>query len=66
MFALLNVVLERDLVPAIAASATFQSEYREQPVPLEPLLARSAVYVRRDSAERPGVSAWRLDLRDFR
>jgi len=66
MFALLNVVLERDLVPAIAASATFQSEYREQPVPLEPLLARSAVYVRRDSAERSGVSAWRLDLRDFR
>ena len=66
MFALLNVVLERDLVPAIAASTTFQSEYRGQPVPLEPLLARSAVYVRRDSAERPGVSAWRLDLGDFR
>jgi len=66
MFALLNVVLERDLVPAISASTTFQAEYREHPVPLEPLLARSAVYVRSDSAERSGVSAWRLDLRDFR
>jgi hypothetical protein len=66
MFALLNVVLERDLVPAIAASPTFQREYRDQPVPLRPLLAQAAVYVRGDSAERPGVSAWRLEVRDFR
>jgi arabinofuranosyltransferase len=66
MFALLNVVLERDLVPAIAASPTFERDYREHPVPLQPLLAQSAVYVRRDSAERPGVSAWHLNVRDFR
>jgi hypothetical protein len=66
MFALLNVVLERDLVPAIAASRTFQRDYRDHMVPIDPLPAQSAVYVRGDSAERPGVSAWHLDVRDFR
>jgi arabinofuranosyltransferase len=66
MFALLNVFLERDLVPAIAASPIFQRDYRARPALLPPLLAQSALYLRGDSAEGQDMSAWRLDLRDFR
>jgi arabinofuranosyltransferase len=65
MFALRGVDPERDIGPALLASATFQRLYREQPIPIEQLIQRSAVYVRADSPERARVAAWQLDVTGF-
>jgi hypothetical protein len=65
MFALRGVDPERDIGPAILASSTFQRLYRNQPIPLAPLLERSAVYVRADSAERSRADSWRLNAVGF-
>ena len=65
MFALRGVDPERDIGPALLASATFLRLYRDQPIPIEPLVERSAVYVRADSPERARVAAWRLDVTGF-
>jgi arabinofuranosyltransferase len=65
MFALSGVDPARDLGPALLANATFQQLYRGSPVPLEPLLRRSAVYVRRDSPERASVGEWTMPAADF-
>ena len=65
MFALHGVDPERDIGPALLASATFQRLYRDQPIRIEPLVERSAVYVRADSPERARVAAWRLDVTGF-
>jgi arabinofuranosyltransferase len=65
MFALRGVDPERDIGPALLASATFLRLYRDQPIPIEPLVQRSAVYVRADSPERARVAAWRLDVSAF-
>ena len=65
MFALHGVDPERDIGPALLASATFQRLYRDQLIPIEPLVERSAVYVRADSPERVRVAAWRLDVTGF-
>jgi hypothetical protein len=60
MFALRGVDPARDIGPAILSSAAFRADYRETPVPLSPLLDRSAIYVRRDSREREGLARWRM------
>jgi hypothetical protein len=65
MFALRGVDVGRDIGPAILATRTFQRVYRDQPVPIEPLLQRSAVYVRADSPERSRIGSWRLDVTGF-
>jgi hypothetical protein len=65
MFALSGVDPTRDLGPALLADATFQELYRDSPVPLEPLLRRSAVYVRRDSPERASLGKWTIPAADF-
>ncbi|HEX6738643.1 MAG TPA: hypothetical protein VF310_10240 [Vicinamibacteria bacterium] len=44
---------------ALARDPGFLRDYRPYPVPLAFLNARSAVYVRADSAERARLSAWR-------
>jgi len=59
---------ERTLVPealsnyarAIAASRAFAADYRDQPVRLPYLSDHSAVYIRRDSAERGRMDRWRV------
>jgi hypothetical protein len=43
----------------------FRAEYRDTPVPLEPLLARSAVYVRKNSRERAHITQWRMPRAAF-
>jgi arabinofuranosyltransferase len=65
MFALSGVDPERDIGPAIVAAPTFQRLYRDGPIPIEPLLRRSAVYVRADSPERARMGSWRLDVTGF-
>jgi len=65
MFAMHGVDPARDLGPAILAAPTFQRLYRDQPIPIEPLLERSAVYVRADSPERETMAGWRLDVSGF-
>jgi hypothetical protein len=65
MFAMHGVNPERDVGPAILASPTFQRLYRDQPVPIEALLERSAVYVRSDSPERWKIGSWRMDATGF-
>lgn len=65
MFALSGVDPARDLGPALLADVRFQQLYRDAPVPLEPLLTRSAVYVRRDSPEREALREWAMPAADF-
>jgi hypothetical protein len=65
MFALRGIDPQRDIGPAILATSTFQRLYRDQPIPIEPLLERSAVYVRADSPERARIASWRLDVTGF-
>ena len=65
MFALSGVDPARDLGPALLADATFQRLYRDSPVLLEPLLRRSAVYVRLDSPERASLGEWTMPGADF-
>ena len=65
MFALRGVDAQRDIGPAILASPTFLRWYRDQPVAIEPLLERSAVYVRADSPERSKIGSWRMNVSGF-
>jgi arabinofuranosyltransferase len=65
MFALRGVDPRRDIGPAILAAPTFLRLYRDGPIPIEPLLRRSAVYVRADSPERARMGSWRLDVAGF-
>jgi hypothetical protein len=60
MFALSGVDPSTEIGPAIVSSRRFLSEYRDTPVPLEPLLRRSAIYVRRGSPEQSDLSRWQF------
>lgn len=65
MIALHGVDTTRDIGPALLADRTFLRNYRDFPVPLPPLLERSAVYVRRDSPERSTLAGWTMPRAEF-
>ena len=65
MFALHGVDPARDIFPALLASPVFQRDYRDNPVPLTPLIERRALYVHNLSRERAHVSRWRFPEASF-